>query len=226
MKGPRDVTFLTRYQFPFNRSSSQSMSIKKLHGSFFDDLFNPKKDSPESKKEKENQVEDTINAAIEEDIDPSINTQNWQKELSKRSQEPPSSSSSPQMQPKNNDNVNEEEEILFNGYDMRDVIYAKFGYCFDLEFRPVTSLGGTSLYLNVMPFHSKSKQFRHESEYDYLCHLQAVVDILIKYDRLEYVLSQLYETDKMPRAGTSPLIAVPFRLDLEEKDLQQILRGG
>jgi len=115
------------------------------------------------------------------------------------------------------------EEVQFTGYDMRDAIHNKFGKCFDMDFRPVTSMGGTTLYLNVMPFFLGSKRFRHESEFDYLCHLQAIVDILIKYNRLEYVMKQMEETDKKPRAGTSPLVAVPFRMDLEERDLRDIL---
>ena len=49
------------------------------------------------------------------------------------------------------------------------------------------------------------------------------VEILEKYDQLEYVLTQLEETNKKPRAGTSPLVAVPFRLDLTEDELESIL---
>jgi hypothetical protein len=54
-----------------------------------------------------------------------------------------------------------------------------------------------------------------------LFHLQ--VEILQKYDQLDYVLAQLNETKKKPRAGTSPLIAVPLRLDLTEEQVNQIL---
>lgn len=114
----------------------------------------------------------------------------------------------------------------FSGYDLRDVIYAKWGQYFDVEFRPVQVGRVTMVYLNIMPFTPQSRRFRHESENDYLCHLQAVVDILIKYDRLESVLAQLYDTDKVPRANTSPLIAVPFRLNLPPEVLDKVLRGG
>ena len=65
--------------------------------------------------------------------------------------------------------------------------------------------------------------YSDETELDYLCHLQAVVEILQKYDQLDYVLAQLNETNKKPRAGTSPLIAVPLRLDLTEEQVNQIL---
>ena len=49
------------------------------------------------------------------------------------------------------------------------------------------------------------------------------VEILQKYDQLDYVLAQLNETKKVPRAGTSPLIAVPLRLDLTEEQVNSIL---
>jgi len=117
----------------------------------------------------------------------------------------------------------EEEEKPFDGYDMRDAIFEKFGKCFDMDFRRVDNMGKRDLYLNVMPFHLNSRRFRHASELDYLCHLQAIVEILTKYDRLDYVLAQMQETTKKPRASTSPLIAVPFRLDLSEDELDMIL---
>lgn len=117
----------------------------------------------------------------------------------------------------------EEDDNEFDGYAMRDAIYAKFGKCFDMDFRRVDNMGKRDLYLNVMPFHTNSRRFRHATELDYLCHLQAIVEILIKYDRLDYVLSQMEETTKKPRASTSPLIAVPFRLDLSEDMLDLIL---
>ena len=109
-----------------------------------------------------------------------------------------------------------------------------------------------------MPFRLGGKRFRHETEYDYLCHLQAVVssstrlgrrkhpyvvtfqswrvccsfavlslskkvEILVKYNQLDYVLVQLDETTKKPRANTSPLVAVPLRLDLTPEQVDRIL---
>ena len=49
------------------------------------------------------------------------------------------------------------------------------------------------------------------------------VEILVKYNQLDYVLVQLEETTKKPRAGTSPLIAVPLRLDLTPEQVDKIL---
>ena len=110
-----------------------------------------------------------------------------------------------------------------DGYFLRDVIYEKWGYCFDLDFNRVDSFGFRELYLNVLPFHLGGRRFRHETELDYLCHLQAVVEILQKYDQLDYVLAQIEETKKKPRAGTVPIVAVPLRLDLTRKQVQEIL---
>lgn len=58
---------------------------------------------------------------------------------------------------------------------MRDAIFNKWGQCFDINFQPVTTFGFRELYLNVMPVCLGSRKFRHETELDYLCHLQAVV---------------------------------------------------
>ncbi len=54
-------------------------------------------------------------------------------------------------------------------------------------------------------------------------HILIQVEILVKYEQLDYVLTQLEETNKEPRAGTSPLVAVPFRLDLTKDELDSIL---
>ena len=111
----------------------------------------------------------------------------------------------------------------YDGYFLRDVIYAKWGFCYDVDFNRVDSFG-TKLYLNVLPFHLGGRnKFRHETELDYLCHLQAVIEILEKYDQLDYVLSQIEETNRKPRAGTSPLVAVPLRLDLTPKQVEEII---
>lgn len=111
----------------------------------------------------------------------------------------------------------------FDGYAMRDVIYAKWGACYDVDFNRVDSFGFRSLYLNVLPFQLGGRPFRHKTELDYLCHLQAVVEILQKYNQLEYILYQIQETKKKPRPNTSPIVAVPLRLDLTPEQVTQIL---
>lgn len=113
----------------------------------------------------------------------------------------------------------------FDGYAFRDVIYAKWGRCFDVEFQRVDSFGFRKINLNILPFHLGSRPFRHASEYDYLCHLQAVVEILQEYKQLDYVLYQIAETNKRPIPRRSPLVAVPCRLDLTNEQIEKILGG-
>jgi hypothetical protein len=118
---------------------------------------------------------------------------------------------------------NEDDDEVFDGYALRDVILEKWGQCFDAEFQRVEAAGFKQIYLNIMPFRLGSRNFRHSSEMDYLCHLQAVVDILEKYDQIGYVLYQIDQTNKKPRAGTSPLVAVPLRLDLTPEEVSKIM---
>jgi hypothetical protein len=111
----------------------------------------------------------------------------------------------------------------FDGYALRNVILAKWGESYDVDFNRVDAFGFRKLYLNVMPYRLGRRPFRHATEYDYLCHLQAVVEILKKYEQLENVLSQIDETTKKPMAGRIPIIAVPIRLDLTREQVDAIL---
>jgi len=116
------------------------------------------------------------------------------------------------------------DDEAFDGYALRDVIYEKWGACYDIDFNRVDALGFRSVYLNVLPYRLGRRPFRHDSELDYLCHLQAVVEILQKYEQLDYVLYQIAETSKRPIAGRSPIVAVPLRLDLSREQVASILR--
>lgn len=117
----------------------------------------------------------------------------------------------------------DEDDEVFDGYALRDVILEKWGECFDVEFQRVEAMDFKEVYLNIMPFRLGSRNFRHSSEMDYLCHLQAVVEILDKYNQIGVVLYQIDQTNKKPRAGTSPLVAVPLRLDLTKEQVNRIL---
>jgi hypothetical protein len=90
-----------------------------------------------------------------------------------------------QQQEEQEQQQQEEDEEKFDGYALRDVIFEKWGKCYDAEFNKVDSFGVPQLYLNILPFHLGGRgNFRHETELDYLCHLQAVVDILEKYNQV------------------------------------------
>ena len=81
----------------------------------------------------------------------------------------------------------QENREVFDGYALRDVIYEKWNYCYDVEFNRVDSFGFRCFYLNILPFYSGGRRFRHETELEYLCHLQAVVEILEKYYQVCHV---------------------------------------
>ncbi len=105
--------------------------------------------------------------------DDEINLSSFQQELSKRKEQEEAEAD----ELENAISTSEEEEEEFDGYKMRDAIYNKYGECFDVDFNKVDSYGFRSVYLNIMPFRLGGKRFRHETELDYLCHLQAVVSM-------------------------------------------------
>jgi hypothetical protein len=92
-----------------------------------------------------------------------------------------------QQQQQEQEQEQTEEEETFDGYALRDVILEKWGKCYDVEFNRVDNFGSRNLYLNIMPFYLGGRRFRHETEVDYLCHLQAVAEILEKYEQVSSV---------------------------------------
>ena len=58
-----------------------------------------------------------------------------------------------------------------------------------------------------------------------MCHLQAVVEILEKYNQLDNVVYEIQTTTKVPKMG-SPLKAVPIRLELSEDEVNKIKKSG
>jgi hypothetical protein len=111
----------------------------------------------------------------------------------------------------------------FDGYALRDVIFKKWGFNYDVNFNRVDSWRDRQLFLNIMPYRLGRKPFRHDTELDYLSHLQAVVEILRKYEQLDYVLEQISDTDKKPLGGRSPIVAVPIRLNLTKDQVDKII---
>jgi hypothetical protein len=213
-------------------------NTKRLFLGFFDDLFNDsskknqndKKESPNTKRSEGLNEVDLMSLNNNEDMMSRVEeNESWNvdvvkeidfiKEVEKRNLAKEIKAKAITI---------EEKDKEFDGYALRDAIYAKWGCCYDLEFQKVETFGFRNVYLNVMPFKLGGRRFRHRTELDYLMHLQAVVEILEKYEQLDYVLSQIESTDKTPRGNTSPLVAVPLRLSLSENELNKILnrRGG
>ncbi|GMH88266.1 hypothetical protein TL16_g11107 [Triparma laevis f. inornata] len=115
---------------------------------------------------------------------------------------------------------------VFTGITLSNLITEKYGSPLDIDLRPVTSFGKTSIYLAIMPIPAfGSKKSRFNEEKNYLEHLQAIIEILEKYNQLSSYLTFLKETNKKPRGGTSPLIAVTWRLELTEEEVEGITGG-
>lgn len=116
-----------------------------------------------------------------------------------------------------------EHKKEFDGYALRDLILEKWGECYDLDFNRVDAFGFREIYLNIYPFKMGGRtKWRHESELDYLMHLQAIVEILENYEQLDNVIYQIQETDKKPKMG-APIKAVPIRLDLSKEAINKIM---
>ena len=228
------LAFVTTPPPPFSGGTSPSarcqqssrhdpLRLTVLHGSVFDDLFGNKKETQnagegaaakeDSKATPDEMKEDIVN---DDDV---WDASGLAAEIERRN----TGSNNEESEGEEAADSGEEEEAEFDGYALRDAILNKFGVCWDVDFQRVESYGFRKVYLNILPFKLGSRRFRHQSEWDYLCHLQAIVEILQKYDLLDSVLVQLEETKKKPRPGTSPLVAVPLRLDLTEEQIDQIL---
>lgn len=110
----------------------------------------------------------------------------------------------------------DEEDIKFDGYAFRDLIVDKWGAPLDIDFVRAPR----DVYCSVMPVAYGSKKCRHQSEMEYLMHLQAVIEILVKYNNLDKFVYFLRTTKKQPKRGTG---SVPYRLELTEKQLIKIL---
>jgi hypothetical protein len=126
-------------------------------------------------------------------------------------------------------NGNESQGPKFDGYALRDLIVARWGAPLDVNFQRGDS--GNSVYVTILPVvafddttnnRRRSRQARHDNELAYLQHLQAVLEILDRYDNLSPWLVFLETTSKVPRPGKE---SVPFRLILSPSDQKKILGG-
>eukprot|EP00978_Attheya_sp_CCMP212_P001806 scaffold3722_cov48-Attheya_sp.AAC.5 len=111
------------------------------------------------------------------------------------------------------------EEDEFDGYALRDLLMGKWGVPLDVDFQRVS--GGATIYCTIIPVIGfGSSKTRHNSELEYLMHLQGIIEILNKYNQLNGFLDFIQSTTKIPKQGTD---SVPFRLQLTETQIQRIL---
>lgn len=112
----------------------------------------------------------------------------------------------------------------FDGYALRDLLVERWGAPLDVGFQRgslATGGGFDVVYCSVFPVAFGSRKCQHESELDYLMHLQGVIEVLRKYgNNLALFVSYIETTDKTPKVGTDALL---FRLQLSEEQLKRIL---
>jgi hypothetical protein len=112
----------------------------------------------------------------------------------------------------------------FDGYALRDLLVERWGAPLDVGFQRgslPTDGGFDVVYCSVLPVSFGSRKCQHETELDYLMHLQGVIEVLRKYgNNLALFVSHIETTDKTPKVGTD---SVPFRLQLSEEQLERIL---
>ncbi|KAL7525593.1 hypothetical protein ACHAXR_001071 [Thalassiosira sp. AJA248-18] len=107
----------------------------------------------------------------------------------------------------------------YDGYAMQDLLLSKWGIPLDIDFQRF----GQQIYCTILPQvgYGSPLKSRHDTELNYLMHLQGVVEILHKYNNLENFVAFVETTKKRPKSGTD---SVPFRLDLSDEDLDRIMQ--
>jgi hypothetical protein len=118
-----------------------------------------------------------------------------------------------------NDDTNE-NRLGFDGYALRDLFVAKWGVPLDVELQPI----GNKIYCTVLPMvgYGSPLKSRHDSELEYLMHLQGVVEVLHKYGNLELFVGFVETTHKVPKRGTD---AVLFKLNLSKAEIDRIVKS-
>lgn len=107
----------------------------------------------------------------------------------------------------------------FDGYKLRDLLVEKWGAPLDVDFQ--RDVSSKQVYCTILPIaFGQRLKCRHETELDYLMHLQGIVEVLRKYDQLEDWVAFVEGTNRSPKAGTD---SVPYRLNLNEEQKKRIL---
>jgi hypothetical protein len=108
-----------------------------------------------------------------------------------------------------------------DGYQLRDLLIKRWGVPLDIGFERGYSLDNPGVYCTILPVVFGSPKCQHATELDYLSHLQAVIEILHKYQNLDRFVFFLQSTSRVPKPG---LESVPYRLELSDQELEQILK--
>ncbi|CAJ1940372.1 unnamed protein product [Cylindrotheca closterium] len=121
----------------------------------------------------------------------------------------------------------EESNPPIDGYGLRDLLLAKWGAPLDIDFQR-SPFQVDVLYCAILPVvgygdrkgRGRALPARHESELDYLMHLQGVIEVLHEYDQLEGFLVMIETTNKVPKRGTESVL---YQMKLSREELKRVL---
>mmetsp|Transcript_32237 Transcript_32237/g.42512 ORF Transcript_32237/g.42512 Transcript_32237/m.42512 type:complete len:197 (+) Transcript_32237:97-687(+) len=115
------------------------------------------------------------------------------------------------------DQMNREKENSeeFNGYDFFDLIQEKWSVPYDIRLKKEQFAGKPMLYLNVMWRYLGQKSFPF-TEQEYLEHLEALAQLLIKWERVDHVKEKIAECRKRPQAYFGYAVSIPLDLPADE----------
>ncbi|CAM9193274.1 unnamed protein product, partial [Choristocarpus tenellus] len=99
----------------------------------------------------------------------------------------------------------------FTGYDLYDLIVEKWGVPYDVQINKTVFAGKPVLCYNVMWKYLGQRSFNMRKQ-DYLEHLEALAQLLKKWDRLDHFKQMLKESKKKPDAYFGYAVALPLDL--------------
>lgn len=101
-----------------------------------------------------------------------------------------------------------------DGYQLFDLIVAKWGVAYGIEFRKLVFAGKPLLYLNVMWKYLGQDSFPL-NEQEYLEHLQFISEKLIEWDKVKEVKEFVRDVRKKPNAYFGYAVSIPLNIDEE-----------
>jgi len=108
----------------------------------------------------------------------------------------------------------EDDNGELDGYKFRDLIVAKWGVPYDVQLQRSVFLGKPMMVLNVMWKYYGQQSF-HLTEMEYLEHLQALAELVNKWERVQHVKDLINESKKRPAGYFGYAVSIPLDLDPE-----------
>lgn len=110
--------------------------------------------------------------------------------------------------------VTKTDDTELDGYQLFDLIVAKWGVAYGIEFRKLVFAGKPLLYLNIMWKYLGQDSFPL-SEQEYLEHLQFISERLIEWDKVKEVKEFIRDVRKKPNAYFGYAVSIPLNIDEE-----------